>query len=748
MDLPTYTSIWRIEKRLYKLYDFRLPMPLPIGQISVFAAIAVPYVVLLGVLGLPFNHTLIWLYILPPGALTWLATRPVIEGKRLPELIKSQVRYLAEPRVWCRMAPSSERDVVLVTGRVWRSSRAARRPATTAAAAPRYGRGPAPRRADRAASRPAGRGPAWTARRGTAPEGTAPGGTAGRWLARRGAADGLESDVAPGGRPPSRGRHPARANRDRAAMPAVRAPARIRGAAPVRSDRPAAPGTAGRIGAGRLPAGRNDAEFAGPDLPDEDLTEGLNEDLAEDLNEDLTEDLTEDLSEDLSEDLAEDTAAFGPVAAGPAAGSAAGPAADDWEDAELAGSDVRGGEQDRGGRPGTEWTASRSAGAAWPDDDGADGIAADDQAAHDDRAGSAPRVGWPAGRPVITRITAPSGSARPPSVERALAGPAARRGDARPGRVTVVPGGDRPGNPDQLQRDRARARLPVVTPIRIVVLGCTVGAGQTVTALMTGDVLAGLRSDRVAVIDLNPGPGSLARRALARPALSHAASLGPSRLAVVRSAQLAGVEGIGEPDQPGPADEAQAVEFAARHHDIVIADPSTAAVPRLLAIADQLMLVAPASAAAASSIVMTFEWLEAHGQAGLASGAIMMLNGVSRRSMPHVEQAERVSAGRCRAIVRVPWDDQLGGQAVARAHPPRIAPGSARAGSGQRDSGQRDSGRTGGQAGTGQRWTGVLGPAAVSAYTALAGVLIAAAAERTAGQPPGSAVGRQERGRR
>ncbi len=36
MDLPTYTNIWRIEKRLYKIYDFRLPFPLPIGQIAVF----------------------------------------------------------------------------------------------------------------------------------------------------------------------------------------------------------------------------------------------------------------------------------------------------------------------------------------------------------------------------------------------------------------------------------------------------------------------------------------------------------------------------------------------------------------------------------------------------------------------------------------------------------------------------------------------------------------------------------------
>ena len=37
VDLPTYTNIWRIEKRLYKLYDLRLPMPLPIVWIGVNA---------------------------------------------------------------------------------------------------------------------------------------------------------------------------------------------------------------------------------------------------------------------------------------------------------------------------------------------------------------------------------------------------------------------------------------------------------------------------------------------------------------------------------------------------------------------------------------------------------------------------------------------------------------------------------------------------------------------------------------
>jgi hypothetical protein len=122
VELPTYTSIWRIEKRLYKLYDFRLPMPLPVGQIAVFTAITVPYVILLTLFGLPFSHTLFWLYVLPPGVLTWLATRPVLESKRLPELIISQVRYIGEPSAWCRMTPHVEKDEMLVTGRVWRRS--------------------------------------------------------------------------------------------------------------------------------------------------------------------------------------------------------------------------------------------------------------------------------------------------------------------------------------------------------------------------------------------------------------------------------------------------------------------------------------------------------------------------------------------------------------------------------------------------------------------------------------------------
>ncbi|KAB2344662.1 conjugal transfer protein, partial [Actinomadura montaniterrae] len=149
MDLPTYTNIWRIEKRLYKLYDLRLPMPLPLVQIGVFLGVFVPWILLLRFAGIPFKSPWHVLYIVPPGVLTWLATRPVIEGKRLTELLLSQTRYLAEPRTWCRLTPIREPREVVVVARVWRRAEA---PAPVAA--PERAAVKSRRRARKAAAEP------------------------------------------------------------------------------------------------------------------------------------------------------------------------------------------------------------------------------------------------------------------------------------------------------------------------------------------------------------------------------------------------------------------------------------------------------------------------------------------------------------------------------------------------------------------------------------------------------------------
>ena len=297
-----------------------------------------------------------------------------------------------------------------------------------------------------------------------------------------------------------------------------------------------------------------------------------------------------------------------------------------------------------------------------------------DQAA----AGSPPsRPDVPAGppsRPVVT-VTEHRPAERPARmVERALGSPAERRAEGWRDRVVVVPGGHRPSQPDQLQRDRARARLAISGSRRIVVLGCTVGAGQTVTTLRTGEQLASLRDEPVAVLDLNPGASSLLRMARQDPALTGEARASgpgqPSRLEVIATEAEESADQA--PDEPGAADSARIFELMSARYSLTLADPGASAVPRVLSVADQLILVAPASAEAAGAIAMTLEWLDAHGHAGLAGGAITVLNGVSKQTMSFVEQAEAVAGGRCRAIVRVPWDDQLKNHAAQRhlgAHP-------------------------------------------------------------------------------
>jgi MinD-like ATPase involved in chromosome partitioning or flagellar assembly len=255
------------------------------------------------------------------------------------------------------------------------------------------------------------------------------------------------------------------------------------------------------------------------------------------------------------------------------------------------------------------------------------------------------------------------------TIEQALSGPAGPRGRSWNDRVRLVPGGQGPGKSretEQEERDKARARLPLPGPRKVVVLGCTSGAGQTVTALMTARLLASLRAEPVGALDLNPGDGSLARRAQSPPAGTVRDLLGgtmpelpgggaaPGVEVIGPGADLAAVTGLGD------GDFARIGGRLVARYGISLVDPGASAVARVLAIADQLVLVAPASGDAPRAVSMTQEWLTAHDHDALAAGAVMVINGVSGRSMAHVEQAEAIASGRCRAIVRVPWEDQLG----------------------------------------------------------------------------------------
>jgi MinD-like ATPase involved in chromosome partitioning or flagellar assembly len=289
--------------------------------------------------------------------------------------------------------------------------------------------------------------------------------------------------------------------------------------------------------------------------------------------------------------------------------------------------------------------------------------------------------------------------------ERAPADPG-RGGASWLHQVKGVPGGRRPG-----MRDQDRARLHLAGPRRIAVLGCTSGAGQTLTVLMTGHVLASLRGAAVAAVDLNPGVTSLA--ACSAPAVSVRAVLAgrqPGERVGGWGATLEVVADLpgGDGSRLGSDDYQRLAGRLATWYPLTMIDPAPGSLMQVLPTAHQLVLVAAARPDAAASLASTQQWLGAHGYGELAHRAVTVVNGVSRRTMEDVLRAESVARGRCRAIVRVPWDDLLS----ARPGPPPVS--------------------------YPQR---ALNPQTRAAYTTLAGVLVAALAADSAGIANGRNAG-------
>lgn len=220
--------------------------------------------------------------------------------------------------------------------------------------------------------------------------------------------------------------------------------------------------------------------------------------------------------------------------------------------------------------------------------------------------------------------------------------------------------------------DVERLRTPTNGPKRVIVLGCTGGAGQTVTTLMLGHTLATYRDERVAAVDLNPGTYGMSRRvATETPETLTSLLANTSSVASYQamrdytSRTNTGLEVVATLDDPyartlDDRDYTELGGLLGRFYGFTMLDPAATGVARALPAVDGLVLVAPASTDAARAVAMTFEWLDGHGYTGLRSHSLVVINGVSKRSLSDVDEAERVARGQCRAIVRVPWDDHFG----------------------------------------------------------------------------------------
>ncbi|MER7370072.1 hypothetical protein, partial [Nonomuraea wenchangensis] len=333
--------------------------------------------------------------------------------------------------------------------------------------------------------------------------------------------------------------------------------------------------------------------------------------------------------------------------------------------------------------------------------------------------------------------------------------PGPRPGEGRVRRVESVVGRDSGGwrriaqvvvggssvRTDGSEIDEARARAVFGGSRRILVLGCTGGAGQSTTALMLGHTFAQYRDDRVVAVDANTGGDTLTSRIEPEtPETLTSLLSGLDRVSgyltmrgyTTRTAS--GLEVISADTDAGAeqrlADRSlfsdhrlgESMRLLDRHYKLAVIDPAAALAARLLPYADQLVLVVPASEEASEAVAMTYEWLDGHGCAELRRRAVMVVNGVSRRSMADVEQAESVARGRCRAIVRVPWEDDLapGGAEV-------VDPGQLRA--------------AGRRAYLALAGVVVAGFAAQTARTAQSAQSVRPSDEELASDPPGTRIG-------
>ncbi|HZE33984.1 MAG TPA: chromosome partitioning protein, partial [Actinoallomurus sp.] len=258
----------------------------------------------------------------------------------------------------------------------------------------------------------------------------------------------------------------------------------------------------------------------------------------------------------------------------------------------------------------------------------------------------------------------PASPVRPGPMPQTASEPEGRDDDGRGLRRIFSGGGHGDGDYEQ------RVRTAFEGARRVVVLGCTGGAGQTVTGLMLGHTFAQHRGDRIVAVDVNPGPGAMARRTRTETRetltslITHAEQVtGYQMMRRYTSVSKSGLEVVAAGKNPVQAlddrDYALAMRTLDRFYAVTLLDAAAAVVARVLPYADQIVLVAPASSDAPRAVAMTFEWLDGHGYEDLRTKAVTVINGVSRRSMDDVEQAESVARGRCRALVRIPWDDHL-----------------------------------------------------------------------------------------
>jgi MinD-like ATPase involved in chromosome partitioning or flagellar assembly len=223
----------------------------------------------------------------------------------------------------------------------------------------------------------------------------------------------------------------------------------------------------------------------------------------------------------------------------------------------------------------------------------------------------------------------------------------------------------------------ARMNAPLLGCHKIALLSLKGGVGKTTVTATLGATFASLRGDRVVAVDANPDRGTLSQKipletsATVRHLLRDAqrvrrytdvrayTSQGPSRLEVLASEQDPAVsEAFSEDDYR------RTVTLLEHFYNMVLTDCGTglmhSAMYGVLGVADQIVVVSSGSIDGARSASATMDWLDAHGHGDLVRNAVAVINCVSRSAGGvDLDRVAEHFGGRCRAVVRIPFDAHL-----------------------------------------------------------------------------------------
>jgi MinD-like ATPase involved in chromosome partitioning or flagellar assembly len=223
----------------------------------------------------------------------------------------------------------------------------------------------------------------------------------------------------------------------------------------------------------------------------------------------------------------------------------------------------------------------------------------------------------------------------------------------------------------------ARINAPLLGCHKIALLSLKGGVGKTTMTATLGATFASLRGDRVVAVDANPDRGTLSQKipletsATVRHLLRDAqrvrrytdvrayTSQGASRLEVLASEQDPAVsEAFSEDDYR------RTVNLLEHFYNMVLTDCGTglmhSAMYGVLGVADQIVVVSSGSIDGARSASATMDWLDAHGHGDLVRNAVAVINCVSRSAGGvDLDRVAEHFAGRCRAVVRIPFDPHL-----------------------------------------------------------------------------------------